>query len=142
MAMVHEAGPVVLLSESEVGRSLAERLAPAPDRVPCYRSMEELVRGQPLSSVEVLVVQTRQAPRGVLLVALGRMNEEYPTMQKVAVMDGPPPLPVAEYLTACGVDLVWAGTGEERIDEVASIVDRMRERTPWLAGGIPATSAA
>jgi hypothetical protein len=104
--------------------------------------MEELVRGQPLSSVEVLVVQTRQAPRGVLLVALGRMNEEYPTMQKVAVMDGPPPLPVAEYLTACGVDLVWAGTGEERIDEVASIVDRMRERMPWLAGRIPATSAA
>ena len=126
------AGPIVLLSDSEAAPSLAARLAPSGPPVSWYASIEDLVRGQPLSSIAVLVVQSRRLPRGTLLVTLGRLNLEYPGMQKVAVMDGPPPLVVAEYLTSCGVDLVWAGSGEERIDHLASVVDGLRKVTGWV----------
>ena len=122
---------VVVLSESDAAPSLAARLAtPAP---PSYASVEGLMRDQPLSSIAVLVVQTRALPSAMLLVTLGRIGLEYPAMQKVVVMDGPPPLPVAGYLTACGVDLVWAGGREAGTDQLAAVVDRMRERSQWIA---------
>ncbi len=129
MAKAQNDRPVVLLSDSAAAPTLAARLAPAR----WYASVEELVRKQPLSSVSVLVVESPRQPRGTLLVMLGRINIEYPGMQKVAVMDGAPPLPIAEYLTACGVDLVWTGTGEERIEQLAAVVNRMHERTSWLS---------
>lgn len=120
--------PVVLLSDSAAAPSLAAKLAPAT----CYSRVEDLVREQPLSSVAVLVLDAPNQPLGTLLVILGRMNVEYPSMQKVALMDGPPPLPIAEYLTACGVDLVWTGSGEERIEQLAAVVSRMHARTSWI----------
>ena len=116
-------------SESEVAPRIAKRLAPAA----WYASVADLVRGQSLSSVAVLVVHSPPLPRGILLVALGRMNLEYPAIQKVAVLDGLPSLLVAEYLTACGVDLVCAETREESIERLAAVVNRMHERTAWIA---------
>ncbi|HEX6558187.1 MAG TPA: hypothetical protein VF021_01970 [Longimicrobiales bacterium] len=124
--------PTVLLSDSEAAALLAARLAPAT----CYSRVEDLVREQSLSSVTVLVVDSPRQPLGMLLVMLGRMNVEYPAMQKVALMDGPPPLPIAEYLTACGVDLVWTGSGEERIEQLAAVVGRMHERTSWMTDSL------
>ena len=129
--MTRQAGPVVVLSDPEAVPSLAARLTPLGPSLTWYASIEDLVRGQPLSSIAVLVVRSRRLPRATLLVTLGRLNLEYPRMQKVAVMDGPPPLPIAEYLTACGVDLVWEGSGEEGNDRLTSVVDRMRERSGW-----------
>ena len=90
------------------------------------------MHGQSLSSVAVLVIDTRPQPKGVLLAALGRMNVEYPAIQKIAVLDGPPSLPVASYLTSCGVDLVWSGSGEENLDKLATVVDRTYARTKWI----------
>lgn len=142
MGTVQEGAPVVLLSDGDGATSLAGRLSPESGSVPCYSSVAELVKGQPLSTIDVLVVRTRRSPRGVVLAALGRMSLEYPGMQKLAVMDEPPPLPVAEYLTSCGVDLVWSGTGEDREREVVSIVERMRARKAWLGDVVPAHSAA
>ena len=129
MANANMNRPTVLLSDSAAAPSLAARLGPAT----WYSRVEDLVRAQPLSSVGVLVVDSPAQPLGMLLLMFGRMNVEYPAMQKVAVMDGPPPLPVAEYLTACGVDLVWRGSGEERIEQLAMVVNRMQQRTCWLA---------
>jgi hypothetical protein len=79
------------------------------------------------------VLHFRPLPKGILLATLGRMSVEYPGMEKVAVLDGPPPLPIAEYLTACGVRLLWDGTTEEGTDRLASIVDMLHERTGWIA---------
>lgn len=129
MANARNDRPVVLLSDTAAASTLAARLGPAT----CYSRVEDLVREQPLSSVGVLVVDSAQQPLGTLLVMFGRMNVEFPMMQKVALMDGPPPLPIAEYLTACGVDLVWTGSGDERIEQLAAVVSRMHERTSWLA---------
>jgi hypothetical protein len=97
-----------------------------------YATLEELVKEQPLSSIAVLVADSRKMLMGTLLVTLGRLNVEYPRMQKVALMEGPPPLPVAGFLTACGVDLVWEGSGEEKTERLTSIVEQMHERTPWV----------
>ncbi|MEJ2187331.1 MAG: hypothetical protein P8Z36_15575, partial [Gemmatimonadota bacterium] len=79
------------------------------------------------------VLHCRPLPKGVLLAALGRMHVEYPGMQKVAVMDSPPPLPIAEYLTACGVDLIWTQKGDGDVGHLGEVLERMYERTRWAA---------
>lgn len=132
MGTVQAVGHVVLLSDAEGRLALAARLSPQ-NGIACYGSLEELARGEALSGVDVLVVASRPAVNGLLLAALGRMSVDHPEIQKVAVLDGPPALPVAGFLTACDVDLVWAGTEEERMERVASIVAQMRERKAWIA---------
>ena len=131
--MSQDAGSVVLLSDSEAMPSLAERLARPGRRVACYDSLEDLVRDEPVSAIEVLVLQWREMPNGVLLAALGRMTVDHPGLQKVAVMDSAPPLPVASYLTACGVDLVWPGRSEDGPDRLSTLVERIHEGTEWIA---------
>ena len=120
----------VLLSDVEVASELAATLEAAGEEVACYSTIGDLVRERSLSSVEVLVLHFRPLPKGVLLAALGRLKHEYPGMQKVAVMDNPVPLPIAEYLTECGVDFIWSK--EEGIDCLSGVVDDMHERTRWL----------
>ena len=126
-------GSTVLLSDAEGAPGLAARLAARTGPAAWYPSVAEMVRRQPLSSISVLVLHFRPLPKGILLATLGRMSVEYPGMEKVAVLDGPPPLPIAEYLTACGVRLLWDGTTEEGTDRLASIVDMLHERTRWIA---------
>jgi hypothetical protein len=132
--MEHE-GCTVLLSDAEESPSLAAHLGePDEGPVPMYRTLEELVTERPLSSIDVLVVHCHPTPKGVLLAKLGRLNLEYPRMQKVAVLDGPLPRPVAEYLTACGVDLVTGDTSETAMGQLMAVMDRVHERTGWIAG--------
>ncbi len=131
--MTEEAGSVVLLSEADARASLAERLARPGRRVACYESMADLVRREPASTIEVLVVQCRDTPNGLLLAALGRLAVEHPGLPKVALLTNEPPLAVASYLTACGVDLVWPDAVEEGTDRVATLVERIHEGTKWIA---------
>lgn len=131
--MTEEAGSVVLLSKSEGQTAVAERLTRPGRKVACYDSMEELARTRPLSSIELLVVQWGDMPNGVLLAALGRLAVEHPGVAKVAVMDNPPPLPVASYLVACGVDLVWPGSAEAGADRLTLLAERIHEGTEWIA---------
>lgn len=98
-----------------------------------YTSLEELVREQPLSSVAVLVFFFSPLPKGVMLPIIARMALEYPSMQKVVVMEDRPSLPLAEYLTACGADLIWAKPRENDPEQLASVLDRMHERIQWVA---------
>jgi hypothetical protein len=122
----------VLLSDAEEAASLAALLSASSGPAACYRSVAELVHRQPLSSIAVLVLLFHPLPKGSLLATLGRMNLEYPAMQKVAVLDGPPPLPIAEYLTACRVDMLMNGSTQTRT-ELAAVVNRLHERIPWIA---------
>jgi hypothetical protein len=108
---------------------LAARTGPATH----YASVADLVRTRRLSTVSVLIFHFHPQPKGTLLATLGRMNVEYPGMQKVAVLDEAPPLPIAEYLTACGVSLLWNGTSDESADRLAAVVNQLHERTPWIA---------
>lgn len=126
-------GSTVLLSNAEGAPGLARRLAARTGPAAWYPSLNELVRRQPLSTISVLVLHFRPLPKGVLLATLGRMNLEYPAMQKVAVLDGPPPLPIAEYLTACGVSLLCADATDDGTDRLASVVHGLHERTRWIA---------
>lgn len=108
----------VLLPDRTEAPILAAKLFPSASQVVSYDSLEDLAREESLSSIAVLVLHVRPAPRGLLLVALGWLSLEYPSMRKVAVVDGPLPLPIVTYLTACGVDLVAE-------DDVGGSVDRM-----------------
>jgi hypothetical protein len=132
--MQHEAH-TVLLSDTEEAMMLATQLGtPGEGAVPRYSTLEELVSAQALSSIDVLVVDYRPMPKGALLATLGRLNLEYPRMQKVAVLEGPLPLQVAEYLTSCGVEIVTAESREGAMDRLVSVMDRVHERTGWIAG--------
>lgn len=128
-------GVTVLLADEREAPVLAAEVSAAGSPAAWYPGVAELLRQRPLSSVSVLVVVSRPLPKGILLAMLGRMSVEYPAMQKVVVVDGPPPLPVVEYLTACGVDVLWAnaeGVGEEA-GRLASTLRRIHERTRWVA---------
>ncbi len=131
--MTENAGSVVLLSETGAQTTVAQRLTRPGREVVCFDGMEELVQARPLSSIELLVVQWRDMPNGVLLAALGRLAVEHPGLAKVAVMDSPPPLPVASYLAACGVDLVWPGSAEPGTDLLVTLAERIHEGTEWIA---------
>jgi len=126
-------GATVLLSDAEGASGLAARLAARTGPAAWYSSVAEMVQRQPLSSISVLVLNFRPLPKGILLVTLGRMSLEYPAMQKVVVLDGPPPLPIAEYLTACGVRLFWDGATEDDTERLASVVNGLHEKTRWIA---------
>lgn len=126
-------GSTVLLSDAEGAPGLAARLSARTGPAAWYPSVAEMVQRQPLSSISVLVLHFRPLPKGILLALLGRMSLEYPGMEKVAVLDAPPPLPIAEYLTACGVRLLWDGMTEEGAERLASIVGKLNERTGWIA---------
>jgi hypothetical protein len=123
----------VLLSDSEGASPLAAHLGPGAEPAECYGSVAELLSQQPLSSIAVLVLHFHPLPKGSVLATLGRMSVEYPAIQKVAVLGAPPPLPIAEYLTSCGVDILVDGPAEKVAEQLARIVNRMRERTRWIA---------
>ena len=125
-----------------MAEGLADRSLPAA----WYPSVSDLLRERQLCSISVLVLRFTPLPKGVLLANLGRMNLEYPWIQKVMVIDGPLPLPITEYLTACGVDLLECEIRNQKdADRLATVVNRLQERnqwlTPWMRGethGAPA----
>ncbi|GMV06568.1 MAG: hypothetical protein AMXMBFR53_28440 [Gemmatimonadota bacterium] len=126
-------GSTVLLSDAQEAPTLAAMLAARTGPARWYSSVGEMVNTQPLSSISVLVLHFHPLPKGALLATLGRMSVEYPGMQKVAVLDEPPPLLIAEYLTACGVSLLWTGGAEDGAERLASVVNQLHERTRWIA---------
>lgn len=123
----------MVLADAHEAPGLAALLAAETGGAACYGSVDELVRSRPLSSISILVLRAHGVPKGILLAALGRMAIEYPEIQKVVVLDAPPPLPIAEYLAACRVALVWNDTPEAEAHGLASLIHRLHERTPWIA---------
>jgi len=135
-------GPTVLLSDTDEALDLATHLAMQSLPAECYRSVAELLKDRCLGSVSVLVLLFRPLPTGVLLATLGRINLEYPTIQKVVVLDAPPPLPIAQYLASCSVDLIPCLPGDEKgANQLASVVQHLRERAAWLTPWAPGDSS-
>lgn len=126
-------GSTVVLSDAKEAPRLAADLAARTGPAAWYADVGALLTERPLSTVSVLVLHCHAHPKGTLLATLGRMHVEYPGIQTVAVLDEPPPLPVAEYLTSCGVSLLWNGNSEEGAERLASVVNQLHERTRWIA---------
>ena len=126
-------GSTVLLSDAKDAPTLAAILAARTGPATCYANVGELMRKQRLSTISILVLRCGSVPKGTLLATLGRMNVEYPGIQKVAVLDEPPPLPIAEYLASCGVSQLWNGNSAEGAQRLASVVNQLHERTRWIA---------
>lgn len=118
----------VMLSDSTAGPVMAQGLTERRCPVACYTRFDDLVRHQPLGSIPVLIIHLRRPPKGSLLGTIGRMAHEFPAMQKVAVTETPLSLPVAGYLAACEVDLLWPDAGGQDLDQLAAVVDRMQAR--------------
>jgi hypothetical protein len=129
----HSVGSTVLLSDAEDAKALAADLALRSLPATCHATVAELLKDEQLSSVAVLVMRFPPLPKGMLLAHLGKLNLEYPWMQKLMVVEGTLPLPIAEYLTACGVDLVRCRRRDAAdADHLATLVQRLQERSQWL----------
>ncbi|HSW31191.1 MAG TPA: hypothetical protein VLH75_17020 [Longimicrobiales bacterium] len=126
-------GSTVLLSEAEDASRLVAELSARTGPAAWYANVGEMLTERPFSSVSVLVLHGHTLPKGTLLATLGRMHVEHPEIQKVAVLDEEPPLPIAEYLASCGVSLLWNGNSEEGADRLASVVNQLHEKTRWIA---------
>jgi hypothetical protein len=128
-------GSTVLLSDEQDGPALTAELCARVGTAEFYRNVAELLERRPLSSISVLIVVSRPLPKGILLATLGRMNLEYPAIQKVVLVEGLLPLPIAEYLTACGVAVVQCDAGEPvgAAERLAPVIRQMDERTQWIA---------
>jgi len=127
-----EAGFVALVTDTRLAPTLAARMASPATRLLSYPSVEQLVDEQPLGGLRVLVIWTKGVPRGRVLPMLARLNLELPWVQKIALLQTPPPLVLAEYLTACGVEVIWSGSVEERLEQVQVLMNRNDERARWL----------
>jgi hypothetical protein len=127
-----EAGIVALVGDAHLPPSLAARVAPRAARLQSYASVDELVREESLGGLRVLVIWTEGLPKGRLLPLLAQLNLERPWVQKIALLQLPPPLVIAEYLTYCGVELIWSGSVEERVEQLEVLINRGEERTRWL----------
>lgn len=118
----------VMLSDSPDGMTIADQLSRDSCRVACYTSLEQLFAAHPPASIPVLIFHLYRRPRGNLLVVIGRLAVEHPGIQKVAVTLAPLSLEVAEYLAACGVDLVPMEPDGPDPTHLASLVRQMHER--------------
>ena len=126
-------GSTVLLSEATDAPRLMAELSARTGPAAWYANVGDMLTERPFSSVSVLVLHGHTLPKGTLLATLGRMHVEHPEIQKVAVLDEEPPLPIAEYLASCGVSLLWNGNSEEGADRLASVVNQLHEKTRWIA---------
>ena len=134
MKVQDEAGFVALVADPHVPPAVAARMAgPRAARLRSYPSVDELVQEQQsLGGLQVLVIWTQGVPKGRLLPLLARLNLERPWVQKIALLEVPPPLVVAEYLTYCGVEVIWTGSVEERVEQLNVLMNRNEERRRWL----------
>lgn len=132
MKVNDEAGIVALVGDAHLPPSLAARVAPGAARLRSYASVDELVGEESLGGLRVLVIWTSGLPKGRLLPLLAWLNLERPWVQKIALLQMAPPLVVAEYLAYCGVELIWTGSVEERVEQLEALINRSEERTRWL----------
>lgn len=121
----------VLISE-DADPILEDCLSKCRAPVRRYATMEDLMVSESLDTVDVLILRTRSAPRGVLLARLAQIALDHPGMQKVALMEGVPSLPLAKHLTACGFRIIHDDVGGEN-QSLPLLVDQMTDRSGWMA---------
>jgi hypothetical protein len=132
-------GSTVLLSDRDAAFTLAGRLSRCRRPVTWYPSLEELLKEQSPSSIGVLIIHAQNHPPGVLLANMARLAVTYPGIQKIAVINDPPSLPLAKQLAACGFEFISphlfpdpeASEPESR-DPLVETVDRLLEQSPWV----------
>lgn len=131
---------IVLLSSSAMAEVLLEAMVQRGLTATWCPDFREMVLRLPIPSLSVLVIDLEQERKGSLLAAVGRMALEYPRVQKVAILEHPPSLPVATYLTACAVELVRTRLDRASLEEIVFMVSEARERQAWsLAAEIQLT---
>lgn len=123
----------ILLSDGTGGRgrSAERRLSLGGARR--LESVAELAEPSLLPSVAVLVLDSWTVPSGRLLAALGRLSVEHPGIQKVALLSADPPLPVATYLTSCGVHILLDRSDDESGADglLTAVIASLKERARW-----------
>lgn len=124
--------PTILVCECG-GSALPEGLAGCRAPVLRYESLDRLFEDRDPDSVEILILHTRKGPSGVALAAITQLALEHPGMQKVAVLEDSPSIPMAKQLTACGFDLVQRDRESEEPLDLGLLIERMQERTAWAA---------
>jgi hypothetical protein len=120
----------VLISE-DADPVLEDCLSKCRAPVRRYETMQDLMDSEALDGVDVLILRTRSTPQGVLLAWLAQIALDHPGMQKLALMEGVPSLPLAKHLTACGFRIIQDQGKEQQ--SLPGLVDQMTDRSGWMA---------
>ena len=122
---------IAILEGSPVGEALTESMARQGLPAACFESLESLRDSASLSSTSVFVFRIGRNRLGSLLIALGHMSHEYPSLRKVAVVDDGISVILATYLSACSVDFLNTCLDAPGVDRVATTVRRIVDQRPW-----------
>jgi hypothetical protein len=126
-----QASLIAVLESSPTSRLLAESVAREGLSTLSFTSLESLTEFESLASVAVLVFRLGRERLGSLLIALGRMNHDYPGLRKLAIVDEGIPVALASYLSACSVDFLHTCLDASGADRVATTVRRIAEQKAW-----------
>ncbi|UCC24349.1 MAG: hypothetical protein JSU98_11500 [Gemmatimonadales bacterium] len=131
----HRTRSTVLLTQRKEALELLARIDDRAEPAERVTSLGELELRLPPSSIGVLIVDVDSVPTGLALVALARLNEEYPEIQKAVVFTEPPPLEFITYLVSCGAEILIERTDEESDggDRLDAAVENLRQRARWSA---------
>lgn len=108
-------------------RSIIEKGLPAMR----FGSVESLSRYDSLPSLSVFVFPVNRVGLGPLLIALGYLTHEYPSVRKLAVVEDRLSVVLATYLSTCAVDFLMTGFDPSGVDCVASTVRRIADQGLW-----------
>ena len=110
----------------------ALRVGYGPDAPDAFHGLEELMRHRDPSSIRVLALHTRHQPQGALLAVLSRWGVEFPWIQRVAVLDAPPSLPVATQLVRSGFWLLHPDEAGRRPTNLNQALEILADHLPWI----------
>lgn len=126
-------GSAVIIQEGDGDAPLAGWVGRKALPAATFPTVADLFRGRAPHDISVLVLLCGNHLKGTDLVHLARLNLEFPWVQKLLILQEPLPLPVREYLAACGVDLMeGALRSTQDLARLALTVDRLKERSQWL----------
>jgi hypothetical protein len=122
---------IAILEGGPADGVLAEALAREGLPIVYFPNLEALIDSGRLSSIAVLVVRVGQVRLGSLLIALSRLDLEYPGLRKVAIVENGLSVILAAYLSTCSVEFLETYLDTSGLERVVRSVRRILEQQTW-----------
>ena len=122
----------MVLCEKAEQAELNREFASWAGEASAYDELSDLLEEHPPESIGVLAVHARRQPPGALLATLTRWAVEFPWIQKVAVLDDSPTLPIAKELTRSGFWLVRADGSDGPATSLCRALEVLSAQQAWV----------
>jgi hypothetical protein len=125
-------GSTVVICEPDEGPGLRARVGADQDRPALILPFGDLPGGADPRHIRVLALHSRGQPPGLVLALVARWAVEFPWMQRVAVFDVPPSLPVATQLARSGFWLIQSDRDRGAADSLNRALETLTLTLPWI----------